>query len=715
MKKKKEWSYLILGLLVTAAVACRPITDEDPNIVKTDVAVTSAATTIASQATVTPTPPVPDPSVTPTPIPTTPIEPTAVPTRDPILDWQRVGDETTGLQIVVPPDWLNLSSQLDVAAATNQLGLTTLLLVDAERTGASLLSDKEIGMGAFVMGVIRNQAIPLDSPRSSLNSLLSQLTAEVVRNIRAVTAVSDSGSVAGATADISGDPVGFPIVEGQDFQMRLLLFPIDHDAETALTTQAILLMGTTADEWDQFDPLFERIADTVVIYNVEQTNLAIGGGSANVVGELQNGLPVQAALSAGVQDVWAFSAQDGRYATLTLSTETANLDLRLTILDSSGQVVTTVDNGYTGDTEIAADVLLVQDGRYFVEVDDFFDNAGRYELSLNLSEEPIYSGGGRILVGQTIQSLLPPGQHLWQFEGTAGQTVSIVLIPDDERLDGILNLYGPDGSRLAALDEGFSGDAELISGLILPVTGEYTILITSFADVGGAYSLSLDEGSEVTQNFYEAGDLIYGDAREEGLQPLEVHTWYFEGQAEDMVTIKVMPLDPWLDVEVWLLDANVERIAAQDALLTGEAEVIDVTLADDGQYVILVRDFFGEAGRYEIILNGIGQETAVLAGTVVYNESIATNLLPGTPVYWLFSGGEGDVVNIKLTPSGEVDFLFSLQDPEGNVVVQIDADSLGGAEELTGYRLTADGEWRIIVDTFFAEGGAYSLLVEQAN
>ncbi len=712
---KHDWPHLILGLFLTAVVACRPITEEDPNILVTELApVTIPATAIASQPTVTPTTLTPVSTRTSTPVNTAPPQPTAVPTRDLRQDWHVAGDETTGMQVAVPPDWLNLSSQLDVATATNQLGLTTLFLVDSERTGASLLSGKSIEMGAFVMGVMSSQDSSLASPRGLLNTLLTQLGVSIVNNIRSVTAASAAGPVAGAMADILGDPVGFPAVDGQNFQVRLLLFPMVQAEEEGVTNQVILLMGAAADDWARYDELFNRIAATAIVYE-EQANIAIGAGNVNVVGELQNTVPVQAALSVGMQDVWTFTASDGRYATLNLVADSADLDLRLTIFDASGQVVTTVDNGYTGDTEIAADILLMKDGRYFVEVDEFFDKAGRYTLSLNLNDEPLYSGGGRILIGQTIQSHLPPGQHLWRFTGTAGQIVSIVLIPDDEKLDGILNLYGPDGRRLAALDEGFSGDAELISGFSLPVTGEYTIFVSSFADAGGAYSLSLDEGGEFTQNFYEAGDLFYGDVRQENLQSLEVHAWYFTGQASDMVTIKVMPLDPWLDVDVWLLDENVERLAAQDQFLAGEAEIIHATLPAEGQYVILVRDFFGEVSRYEIELNGTMGQPTQYAGMLSYGESVGAALPSETPIYWLFSGSQGDVIDVTLTPVDDVDFLFSLQDPAGNVVAQVDAASLGDAEQLSSFTLTANGNWRIVVETFFAEGGAYSLLVERES
>ena len=703
--RKKDWPYLILGLLLTTA-ACRPITEEDPNVVTTDSApATVPATSIAGQITVTPA------TEVATPTPTLPPRPTAVPTRDPMADWPVVGDESTGIQLAMPPDWLDLSQQLDVATATNQLGLTTLFLVDGERTGVSLLSDKEIDGGAFVMVIMTNQDLPLDSPRSSLTTLLGQLSIDSFSPIEAVTAASPTGVVAGATTDIVGDPKGFPIVEGQDFQMRLLLFPVGQDVQSSVTTHAMLLMGARAEDWPLFAEVFDGIASRLTVYRMP-TNFAIGG-QANIVGELQNMLPVEATLSAGVGDVWTFVASEGRYATLTLSTETADLDLRLTILNASGQVVTTADNGFTGDTEIAADVLLAMGGRYFVEVEDFFDNTGRYSLGLSLSEEPLYSGGGRILLGQTIQSVLPPGQHLWSFEGTAGQRVSVVLVPTDERLDAILNLYGPDGRRLVALDEGFSGDAEVVSGFELPVTGEYTILISSFADAGGAYSLSLDEGGEVTENFYEAGDIGYGESRQESLQPFEAHVWYFTGQAGDEVSVRVMPLDAWLDIDVWLLDANVERIAAQDEFLAGESETVGLTLPADGQYVILVRDFFGETGRYEVELNGPVTQSPTYAGALNYGEAVGASLTATVPVFWLFEGHEGDVIDIQLTPVDAVDFLFVLQTPEGEPVARVDTNSLGNVERLEGFMLTADGSWRIVVESFFEEGGAYSLLVER--
>jgi hypothetical protein len=60
-----------------------------------------------------------------------------------------------------------------------------------------------------------------------------------------------------------------------------------------------------------------------------------------------------------------------------------------------------------------------------------------------------------------------------------------------------------------------------------------------------------------------------------------------------------------------------------------------------------------------------------------------------------------------------VDFLFTLEDPTGKQVLRVDAASLGNPESYRGFVLTADGFWRIVVTTFFNDGGVYILQVEQ--
>jgi hypothetical protein len=399
-----------------------------------------------------------------------------------------------------------------------------------------------------------------------------------------------------------------------------------------------------------------------------------------------------------------------------VSPDDKDIDLTLAIFGPAGQTVTRIDNGYAGDTEVATDILLAESGRYIIEVGEFFNQPGRYTLSFVLTEEPLYGGGGRIETGQGIQSVLPiNGQHLWLFDGTAEQLVSIVLEPEDN-FDAILDLYGPDGRRLVALDEGFSGDAEVISGFALPITGQYSIMVRSFAGDGGSYALSLDEGGEDTLNYYDAGDLAYGDAKRETLRPHEAHAWFFQAKAGDEVMVEVAPLNDNLDLDIWLLDPGIKRLAAADSFLAGMAETIVLTLSQDGQYLVLVRDYFGEAGEYEIRLMAMPVATPEPVGMIQYDETMTAILAPGQTVIWFFNGNQGDVIDINLTPTdGNSDLIFLLQHPNGHTVLEVDEALANNAEELRSFTLTADGQWGIVVKEFFAAGGPYSLTVHETQ
>ena len=288
------------------------------------------------------------------------------------------------------------------------------------------------------------------------------------------------------------------------------------------------------------------------------------------------------------------------------------------------------------------------------------------------------------------------------------------MLTPENQFDAILDVYGPDGTRLAALDEGFSGDAEVVAGLTLPLTGEYSILVRSFAGEGGSYSLSLDEGSDSTTNFYDAGDLVLGQTAQETLRENEAHAWFFTGRAGDEMFITVNPLTNNLDLDLWLLDENVNRLAEQDALLAGEPEMIEFVLPEDGQYLILVRDFFGESGRYEISLRANQVAAPDVAGTISYGTTDSGSLQANQTVVWYFEAEDGDVIDIELTPeSSDSDLLFIVYDPAGNQIWSVDAAEAGEAEQVLAYPVMSEGRWSIVVKEFFGESAGYTLSLDE--
>jgi hypothetical protein len=247
------------------------------------------------------------------------------------------------------------------------------------------------------------------------------------------------------------------------------------------------------------------------------------------------------------------------------------------------------------------------------------------------------------------------------------------------------------------------------------VTGDYTIVVRGFDGRGGLYSLVLDEGSESTVNFYDAGDLAYGQSAREFLRQDEAHAWFFDGLTGDEVTIEVSPLSDDLDLDIWLLDPRLNDVATKDEFLAGEPEKIEEELQNDGQFLILVREFFGEAGEYEIRLNAGGEDLLEIAGSIEGRSVVSGTLPPGRNVGWTFLGRAGEIINVSLTPTDpDRDLVIVLKNPQGDTVASVDTALSGLPERLSSFRITESGEWMLLIQEFFNEGSGYELsLVKQ--
>ncbi len=704
--RKKGWSCLIIGILFTT-ISCQPLSEDNGSQAFLEPAVTNSAgtTAVAQQPTAT--------SNKPQPTPTPPPKPTPEPTSNFLKNWQLLGDEAIGLQIAIPPDWENFSGslQLDSTALNSPLGLLNLLATNSERVGNSILAGKDFPAGAFMAGLITNLTVPTPQPEAGLQWVLQNIQA-TDRQVSEITTVSLPG-ISGAYADILGNPILFPAERGQNLVTRVLFLIGPETAVSPLNNaQAIYIFSATLPEWERYEPLFSEMIETIAVHNLD-SGLAKGDGRLHLAGEISNQGTVNGRLDNNLNDIWTFTNSGPAYATISLKPETNNLDLTLTVIDPAGQTVAKIDHGYAGDIETATDLLLTDNGRYLIEVSDFFRESGSYVLDLTLSGTPIFSGGGQINPGQIIQSDLPPnGQQFWTFTGAAGDLISIVVTPD-ERFDALLNMYGPDGRQLVALDEGFSGDAEVVSGFELPSTGEYTILVQSFAGNSGSYTLSLDEGGESTANFYDAGDLVYGDIHQESLRSHEAHAWFFSGRSGDMVMIEVKPLNPTLDLEIWLLDETINRIATQDTFLQGENELIDLTLPQNGQYLILVRDFNGAPGDYEIRLAALPVATPVAMGVLELGSAVSGVLEPEQSLVYYFDGLQNDTILLELlTETATSDLALTLLSPNGRAYLRIDDGQAGQPESYT-LTLPENGRWGIVLNEFFDEGGAFTLTLSR--
>jgi hypothetical protein len=171
-----------------------------------------------------------------------------------------------------------------------------------------------------------------------------------------------------------------------------------------------------------------------------------------------------------------------------------------------------------------------------------------------------------------------------------------------------------------------------------------------------------------------------------------------------------------MDMDIWLLDPELNEVAMKDEFLSGEAEKIEESLTVDGQHLVMVREFFGEPGQYEIALNASGGDLLEIAGSLSYSQTIQGELPSGKQAGWTFSGQMNDVINILLTPlDAERDLLVVLLNPDGEMAITVDAALSGLQEQIIGYELPSDGEWMILVQEFFHEGSGYELTLTKQD
>lgn len=699
--QKRDAPCLVFGVLLIAVASCRPshndnvVTSPQPERVETStIATLSAVGTVSPAGGST-------------------SESAHLPSPSPD-DWLMIGEPRAGLSLSIPPAWINLTGQLNAPAMGNRLGINLLFAAESEKAGRSLLAGKSFADGAYVSGLLVAPPAAGGDPSTALVELLAAAAPAAVR-LTEVTPIVSANGVAGYVVDVVAGPIGLNVTERKDLRTRVALFmPAPAGGERPAPWIALLLSASVA-HWERRAPQFDRMLQSVAVYEV-LPGTTIQEGKMIMRGELEgNREQVVATLGRSAGDLWVFAIADDRYASITLVPDESHLDLSMTLLGPDRRAVAEVDHGHAGTAESTADLLLAEPGSYIIEVDDFHGASGRYTLSLTLSNQPQHAAGGSITFGQALQASLPAnGQQYWVFSGLARQRVSIVLEPGAAAFDPVMELYGPGDRQLAIRDEGTAGLPELIADFELPLSGEYAVLVRGTSPQPGSYSISLVESRQPVENIHDAGDLAYGSVRTGTLQSREAHVWFVPGRAGDHVLIRVNPFSANLDLDVWLLDNRGEQVAAVDEFAAGEAETVELTLAADGQYAVLVRDFNGEPGEYEIVLGAAPVATPEYTGSLNYGDAVISAVPPGAAVAWTFNAQAGDIIDIE-AQAGDAssDLVMVLRGPDGLSAFRAD-DNPAGDEAIRAFVVPAAGSWQIVISEFFGNTAGYRLRLERA-
>ena len=212
---------------------------------------------------------------------------------------------------------------------------------------------------------------------------------------------------------------------------------------------------------------------------------------------------------------------------------------------------------------------------------------------------------GSITLDEFVLGTLAAGEsHSYVFSG--GPALVDIIMGSGADMDGVLELYDPDGILMADVDSTLSGEEERLLAIDIPDDGDYTIVVRDFFDEGGDYSLTIAiAGPQDPVDDFDStpqGNLPFGEVVNGVLGADEIHSWIFSIDTPTTINL-TLESDPEMDVVLLVLDSNDVPLAIVDDGLEGEGEVVqDLELSEAGEYMVLVGEFFGASGGYTLLL-----------------------------------------------------------------------------------------------------------------
>jgi hypothetical protein len=185
---------------------------------------------------------------------------------------------------------------------------------------------------------------------------------------------------------------------------------------------------------------------------------------------------------------WMFEGQEGEVVSVSMQAADDVLDCYLELYGPEGAFLTADDDSGVWYDALIEYYTLPADGVYSVVTrGGEFGATGTYTLTLELTEMMVQ---GALAYGDGVRATLEPDtRHHWLFDGEAGDVVDISMRGE---LDAYLELFAPDGVRVAVDDDSGGGSDAAIAAFELPLSGTYRIIARGHDDEDvGEYELTL--------------------------------------------------------------------------------------------------------------------------------------------------------------------------------------------------------------------------------
>jgi hypothetical protein len=444
--------------------------------------------------------------------------------------------------------------------------------------------------------------------------------------------------------------------------------------------------------------------------------------------ELTYGAAIQDRISAeSVRQVYYFQARRGDVVSIQMTTLGGNLDALLLLVDNTGHLLATSDDG-AGAFDADIDSVQVEEDNFYFIIATRFGQAlgvteGTFALTLErvgvVSEAGAYLDYGDSVVG-IVNRQNPSVTYI--FEAERGDIVNIDMQRISGNLDSYLKVTNTDGRVVTENDDKEGGLDAGIENLLILDPGQYTIVASRFGeDAGtteGSFVLTLDtapiSGQALTPNaalLLRYGEELSGTLDDEA--PIRYYT--FGAKRGDIVTISMTRTGSNLDPLVALLSPTLTVLQEDDdSGPSNNALLQSFIIPETGTYYIQATRFNREtgdtSGPYTIRLDGVSGEAPVVAPgtlTILYDSTVRGTIGDdNVAIAYAFLGNEGDVITLTLNKtSGNLDpalLLFSADS------VELANDDDSGPEKnarIADFVLPQDGIYYVIATRFEYQDG----------
>jgi Novel STAND NTPase 1 len=314
-------------------------------------------------------------------------------------------------------------------------------------------------------------------------------------------------------------------------------------------------------------------------------------------------------------------------------------------------------------------------------------------------------GTQTIAVGESVSGEIQGGDRYGVFavEAPAGQPLVIEVVPDDDRLDAVLEVTDPDGF-VQEVDAGSKGDAESV--IVYAAEAARHQVTISGSDSSGDFRLSVQRAGVVD---LDVGDSV-SDAVEAG-KPGGV--FGFEAPAGQPLIVEVVPdenpveSDESLDVALDLRDPDgLDQYA--DAGGGGAAEVVVVDGSGAGRFLVVVTGYGSTTGDYQLSIRPADVVDVAVGGAA------SGAIESGTPSgVFEFEAPAGQPLVVEVGSGKNLDAVLVVRDPVGEDM-NVDDGGIGGTESVIVDGSVA-GRHLVIVTGFGSTTGEYQLSIRPAD